>query len=79
MQSSCQHVQQSTERTLILNSRKGDTSAEPDMQAIFEDIQNLKFLIRSVKINIGRLNAQITELHQHIRMATEQMNQACSQ
>ena len=49
------------------------------MQAIFDDIQNLKFLIRSVKINIGRLNAQITELNQDIRMATEQRNQACSQ
>ena len=49
------------------------------MQAIFDDIQNLKFLIRSVKINIGRLNAQITELNQDIRMATEQMKQACSQ
>ncbi len=48
------------------------------MQAIFDDIQNLKFLIRSVKINIGRLNAQITELNQDIRMATEQMNHACS-
>ena len=79
MQSSCQDVQQSTQRTYILNSKKGDTSAEADMQAIFDDIQNLKFLIRSVKINIGRLNAQITELNQDIRMATEQMNQACSQ
>ena len=71
-------MQQSTQRTFILNSKKGDTSAEADMQAIFDDIQNLKFLIRSVKINIGRLNAQITEMKQDIRMATEQMNHACS-
>lgn len=61
------------------NIKIGDTSAEAQMQAIYEDIQNLTMLIKGITIDIARLTAQIKGLDQSILDATRSMNQACSQ